>query len=237
LRPIHSRGYGGEENHQVRRLLVVGDDEATRRLFRVNLSDDYEIIDTADSEEALALAMEHKPDAILLDMHMPKLSGLDLCSTLQSFSQTHLVPILVVSGAVEDGAKAACAALGASAFFTKPLDFDVLKARLATMKRQTMVPRSEVRVRLRVPLKLHGSNGDGKEFDEGATTENVSLSGFMCTCGTALQKDSVVDVFLSHNGRRQHVGRARCLRSDAREGEAPQYAFRFIEKTEDWILK
>jgi DNA-binding response OmpR family regulator len=220
----------------VRRLLFVDDDEAIRKLFRLNLSDDYEIIDTADPEEALALAMEHKPDAILLDIHMPKLSGVDLCNTFHSFSQTHLVPILVISGALSESTKEMCAALGACAFFSKPIDFDLLKTRLATIKRQTMVPRSEVRVRLKVGLRLRGSNGSAEAFETTATTDNVSLSGFMCTCGTAVQKDSVVDVFLASNGGKC-VGRARCVRSDAHEGEAPQYAFRFIGKTENWILK
>lgn len=220
----------------MRRLLFVDDDEAIRKLFRLNLADDYEIIDTADPEEALALAMEHKPDAILLDMHMPKFSGFDLCRTFHSFSQTHLVPILVISGALTDGTKEACAALGASAFFAKPIDFDALKARLATIKRHTMVPRSEVRVRLKIPLELRGSNGSGTEFEETATTENVSLSGFMCYCATTLQNDSVVEVFLAKNGR-QRVARARCVRADVREGEPTQYAFRFIEKTDNWILK
>ena len=71
------------EMPHVRRLLIVDDDEAIRRLFRLNLAEDYEIIDTDDPEQALALAMEHKPDAILLDMHMPKFSGFDLCRTIQ----------------------------------------------------------------------------------------------------------------------------------------------------------
>ena len=220
----------------MRRLLFVDDDEAIRKLLRVSLSDDYEIIDTADPEEALALAMEHKPDAILLDMHMPKFSGLDLCRTFHSFSQTHLVPILVISGALTDATREACAALGAAAFFTKPIDFEALKARLATIKRRTMVPRSEVRVRLRIPLKLRGSNGNGTLFESEATTENVSLSGFMCTSTGAVPNDSVVEVFLRNNGGRR-VARARCVRSDVRDGEPTQYAFRFIEKTEDWILK
>ena len=220
----------------MRRLLFVDDDEAIRKLFRLNLSDDYEIIDTADPEEALALAMEHKPDAILLDMHMPKFSGFDLCRTFHSFSQTHLVPILVISGALTESTKEACAALGASGFFAKPIDFEALKARLATIKRHTMVPRSEVRVRLKIALKLLGTDGNGGGFEETATTENVSLSGFMCTSPAPLQNDSVVEVFLAKNGN-QRVARARCVRSDQREGEPTQYAFRFIERTQNWILK
>ena len=160
--------------------MIVDDDEAIRKLFRLQLADEYEIIDTADPEQALALAMEHKPDAILLDMHMPKFSGFDLCRTFNSFSQTNLVPIFVISGALKEDEKESCAALGAAGFFGKPIDFDALRARLATVKRQTMVPRSEVRVRLRVPVKLHGNDVHGREFEETTVTENVSLSGFIC---------------------------------------------------------
>ena len=219
----------------MRRLLIVDDDEAIRRLFRLNLADDYEIIDTADPEQALGLAMEHKPDAILLDMQMPKFSGFDLCRTFNSFSQTHLVPIFVISGAMRDDEKEACAALGASGFFGKPIDFDALRARLATVKRQTTVPRSEVRVQIRVPVNVHGTDINGTAFRELTTTENVSLSGLLCTCKAVLKNESVVEVFLANMGQR-FVGKARCVRKDTREGETPQYAFRFIGKPENWIL-
>ena len=84
-----------------------------------------------------------------------------------------------------------------------------------------MVPRSEVRVRLRIPLKLCGSNGNGSRFEARAVTENVSLSGFLCTSAGAIPNDSVVEVFLAKNGG-QRVARARCVRSEAREGEPPR---------------
>ena len=54
------------------RLLVVDDDDAIRRLIRLNLADHYEVLDTAEPEQALALALENKPDAILLDLRMPE---------------------------------------------------------------------------------------------------------------------------------------------------------------------
>jgi CheY-like chemotaxis protein len=220
----------------VRRLLIVDDDAAIRRLFRLNLAEDYEIIDTEDPEQALALAMEHKPDAILLDMNMPKFSGFDLCRTFNSFSQTQLVPIFVVSGAMKESDKESCAALGAAGFFGKPIDFDALKSSLAKVKRHRMVPRSEVRVQIRVPVKIRGTDLAGKEFEELTATENVSLSGFLCICKAALQSDSVVEVYLTNAGDRL-VGTARCVRCDLREGEPPQYAFRFIQRTGTWILQ
>jgi two-component system nitrate/nitrite response regulator NarL len=57
------------------KLLVVDDDEAMRRLIRLELNDTFEVIDSGEPHEGLALALEHKPHAILLDLRMPKYSG------------------------------------------------------------------------------------------------------------------------------------------------------------------
>jgi CheY-like chemotaxis protein len=111
----------------MKRLLIVDDDDAMRRLFRINLSDNYEIIDTADPEQALALAMEHKPDAILMDLQMPKFSGLDLCRAFSSISKTQPIPIFVVSGETGMEAKESCRGMGTSGYFEKPIDFDALR--------------------------------------------------------------------------------------------------------------
>src|SRR5437762_10100390 len=67
--------------NEMNKLLVVDDDEAMRKVIRLNLADSYEVIDTGEPEHALALALEHKPDAILLDLRMPKYSGFELCQT------------------------------------------------------------------------------------------------------------------------------------------------------------
>jgi two-component system phosphate regulon response regulator PhoB len=72
-------------------------------MVRLNLTDLYEVFDTGQPEEALALALEHKPDAILLDPRMPGYSGFELCKTLTSLSATQLIPVFVISG--EGGAK------------------------------------------------------------------------------------------------------------------------------------
>ncbi|HYL69584.1 MAG TPA: response regulator [Candidatus Limnocylindria bacterium] len=220
----------------MRRLLIVDDDAAVRKLFRLNLADDYEIIDTDDAEHALGLALEHKPDAILLDLRMPKFSGFDLCRTFSSLSKTHLIPIFVVSGDQGATTADACKELGAAGFFGKPVDFEALKARLSKIKRHIAVPRSEVRVQLAVPLKLRGLDIHGSPFEETAITENVSLSGFLCRCVAELQKDSVVQVFLAR-GSNKPAGEARCVRTEKSEGSGSQYGFRFIEKTSEWILQ
>src|SRR5258707_10006684 len=115
------------------RLLVVDDDDAIGRLIRLTLADSYEVLDTADPEQALALALENKPDAILLDLRMPRYSGFQLCQTFATFTATQLIPIVVVSGEAGSRTKELCRDLGAAAYFEKPVDFDSLRLRLVVM--------------------------------------------------------------------------------------------------------
>jgi DNA-binding response OmpR family regulator len=218
------------------RLLVVDGDEAIRRLFDLNLGDDYEIIDTDDPEKARALSLEHKPAAILLDVGMPKLSDPELCQLLHRFSQANLIPILAISSDPCERAQQVCVALGVSGLFPKPIDFEALKARLITLHRRAMVPRSELRIRLKVPLKLRGTDGNGIDFETATTTDNVSLNGFYGTVPAQILEGGMVEVYLAHDGK-QLAGRARCVRKDAREGEPSFYAFRFVERTGNWILR
>jgi len=219
----------------MRRLLIVDDDEAMRRLFRLNLSDNYEIVDTADPERALALAMEHKPDAILMDLRMPKHSGLGLCRALSAINKAEPVPIFIVSGETASEIKQSCKEMGTAGYFEKPVDFDALRVSLAKVKRQTQVPRAEVRVQIRVELKLSGTDSNGKQFKESTFTENVSVNSFFCACVATLEPDSVVEVFIAR-GNDQNVGKARVVRSEERPGASSLYGFRFIEKKGEWIL-
>jgi DNA-binding response OmpR family regulator len=82
---------------QLHKILTVDDDEATLNLMRTRLSEVYEVICTMDPEKALGLALEHKPDAVLLDLMMPKFSGFELCQSLRSLSYTSAIPIIVIT--------------------------------------------------------------------------------------------------------------------------------------------
>ena len=221
----------------MQKLLVIDDEEPMRRLLRVNLSDSYEIIDTGDPEQGLALAMQNKPSAILLDLRMPRFSGFELCRTFTALTSTQLTPVFIVSGEAGSTTKSLCKELGATAYFEKPIDFDLLRSRLAeVLNAKRPERRSEVRVRLRVPLKLRGTDSKGKPFEECTHTEDVSLSAFLCGCAASLNSDSVVQVFLLSDGE-QLIGRARVVRSESTETPYPRYAFRFVEKSGQWVLQ
>ena len=219
------------------KLLVVDDDAALRRLMRLELSDAYEIIDSGEPELGLALALEHKPNAILLDLRMPKYSGYELLQTYASFSRTQMIPVIIVSGEAGAQTKEHCKQLGAAAYFEKPIDFDELRACLQRVaKANRLIPRTEVRVRLRVPLKLKKANSPGQNSEAAATTENVSLSGFLCTCSADFPVNSIVDVYLTSGGE-AYVGKAKIIHCDSKTVPLRHYGCSFIEKKGPWVLQ
>lgn len=80
------------------RILIVDDDDAYRSVIKEHLSRQYEIIDTPFPEDALVMAVEQEPDAVLMDLSMPGLSGFELCQTLSSLSFTQRIPIFIITG-------------------------------------------------------------------------------------------------------------------------------------------
>lgn len=220
------------------KLLVVDDDDAVRRFMRVSLSHRHEIVDTAVPDEALAMALEHKPDAILLDLRMPRYSGYELCHTLSSLSATQLIPVIIVSGEAGERTKQLCKELGAVAYFEKPLEVDQLLSFLdTTLKKRRVERRGEVRVRLNFALAL---SIDGNQQETGSsevltTSENLALNSFLCSAAVRLDVGSLVAVRTGGVGG-DVVGTARVVRFETRQDSLTRYAFRFVTKTGAWIL-
>ncbi|MGD0956841.1 MAG: response regulator [Candidatus Acidiferrales bacterium] len=219
------------------KILIVDDDADMRDLHKMRLSDTYEILDTEDPEEALGLALEHKPTAILLDLMMPRLSGFELCHTLHTLSYTSRIPIFVITGESAAKYKQHCEGLGASAFFEKPVDYKELKKKLAEAL-QTNQPerRAHVRVTMRVVLKLGGKDSTGKPFKISTVTENLSPGGFLAGCAATLNQGDVVEVFVVGDGER-FAGRAKAVRCEARGAPWQRYGFQFLETTSEWVLQ
>ncbi len=221
----------------MQKILIVDDDQAMRNLMKIRLADTYEVINTGDPERAIGLTLEHKPDAILLDLMMPKFSGFELCQSLRSLSYTALIPIFVITG--ESGAKYKehCQNLGATGYFEKPVDFKELKNRLSVeLQEKKPERRAHVRVRMRIALKLRGTDASGRQFEEITSTDNVSAGGFLCNCMSSLLKDTIVDVILA-SGAERFVGRARVVRKESSGTPWQRYGFQLKEKTQDWVLQ
>jgi CheY-like chemotaxis protein len=211
----------------VPRILVVDDDEAVRAVIKEHLSSNYEIVETGASETVLSLTVAHRPDAILLDLSMPGLSGFELCRALTSLSFTQQIPIVIVSGQDERNS-AFCLNLGAVRYFRKPLDFTKLKAGLAQVLKETRDDRrSHVRFALRAILKLRAKSKDGSHLEIRAVTENIGSGGFLCACSLPFEEVSLVEVF-SWDEREYYLGQARLVRIEQACTSNPRYAFQFM---------
>lgn len=219
------------------RVLIIDDDEAIRRMLRFRLKESYEIIDTASPEEGLILALQHKPDAILVDLMMPGHTGFEVCQTLAGLSFTQLIPVFVISGAPKAIYKDFCDALGAQGYFEKPIDFDSLQARLAAVvSKERENRRREARIRLRVGLKLRGRDTRENPFEILAFTEDVSRRGFACGLNVLLGRNAVVEVFLWIPTAHRFTGEARLAWLKSPDKPEQTCGFEFLGEPREWIF-
>jgi len=123
-------------------VLVVDDDFANRVLLtRLLARAGYEPLAAVDGMSALAAARSDPPDAILLDVGLPDLDGLDVCRGLRSDPATAITPIILVTGRSDPRDVVVGLDAGADDFLTKPFDHAELLARVrsALRLRQAMV--------------------------------------------------------------------------------------------------
>jgi CheY-like chemotaxis protein len=101
-------------------VLVVDDDDAVRTLMRRTLArEGFRVIEAPGGEEGLALAREHRPDVVTLDVIMPGMDGWSVLSAMKADPGLRDVPVVMLTIADERGLGFA---LGASEFLTKPVD-------------------------------------------------------------------------------------------------------------------
>ena len=181
----------------MKKLLIVDDDEALRGLYQRRLSGSYQVFTTGDPEQALALALEHKPDAVILDLKMPKVDGFALSQNFRSLSYTSNLPIFVITGQSTDFRKE-FRDLGAAGYFQKPIDFAQLKQKLATTldSQPSHAEHRSGALSMKVSVKLEGEDERGEKFSELTQTEAVSADGFECTSRRKLKQGSSLNVSL-----------------------------------------
>lgn len=212
----------------MKRILAVDDDQQMRSLIREHLDGTYEIFDTGDPASAFMMTLQCEPDAILLDLSIPELSGFELCWILASLTFAQQTPILIVSG--QDARNETfCKNLGAVEYVRKPIDFerlkDLLKAVLTTKLRKRW---TEVGIQSSVPLLLKGTYKDAKSLEAKAVAETMSSEGFQCTCAATLEGNATFEVFLA-GGAGLLLGAASIALT---EGASPhqRYQFKFVQQ-------
>jgi two-component system cell cycle response regulator DivK len=104
-----------------RTVLHIEDNEYNRKIVRQLLSrTTYRLLEAADGEEGLAVAKRELPDLILMDVQLPKLSGLDATRLLRADPRTANIPLVVVTSFALSGDDRKAIDAGASAYLAKP---------------------------------------------------------------------------------------------------------------------
>jgi two-component system, OmpR family, response regulator MprA len=162
------------------RVLVVDDDRAVRDALRRALTlGGYEVQVSEDGEQALELVVQQVPDAVVLDVGMPGIDGLEVCRRLRRLGNRVPILILTARDAVADRIDGLD--VGADDYMVKPFDVEELKARLRALLRRASPegdPESLSFAELRLDSARHGVQV-GERFVELTRTEYQLLELLM----------------------------------------------------------
>ena len=122
------------------RILVVDDERPIRRFLNASLGGQYTVLEAATGEEALRMAVSGRPDAIILDLGLPDMDGLEVTRRLREWTQ---IPIIIVSVRDQEETKIAALDAGADDYLTKPFGVGELTARVRVALRRSAAPEAE----------------------------------------------------------------------------------------------
>ena len=116
------------------RILMVEDNEMNRDALSRRLQrKGYEVIVATDGKQGLALARSAQPDLILMDLSLPEIDGWQATRCLKADAATEHIPLIVLSSHAMAGDREKAFATGCDDFDTKPVDFQRLLAKIATL--------------------------------------------------------------------------------------------------------
>lgn len=129
-------------------ILVIEDDPAILRGLTDNLKfESYEVLTAMNGETGLQLARDRKPDLILLDLMLPKLSGYEVCRKLRA--EGNQTPLLMLTARGEETDRILGLDLGADDYVTKPFSVRELMARIRALLRRVQAPKTSLPDELR----------------------------------------------------------------------------------------
>ena len=183
---------------QPTRVAVVDDDRFVREMLELGLSREGFIVKTAsDGQAALQLVREWDPEAIVLDVMMPKIDGLALLPKLREITQC---PILMLTAKGETADKVASLGAGADDYLVKPFIFEELIARLqAKLRRPQLIEEQVVRWHEVAINPATREAWRGRESLDLTQREFDLLSVFMREPRRVFSKDHLLELVWGHD--------------------------------------
>lgn len=109
-----------QDDTKSRRILLVEDDDALANVYMMRLrAENFDVARVANGEDALAAAKDHKPDLVLLDAMMPKVSGFDVLDILRNTPETANLKIIMLTALSQESDKQRAQGLGVDDYLVK----------------------------------------------------------------------------------------------------------------------
>jgi diguanylate cyclase (GGDEF)-like protein len=157
-----------DSTHGRPKLLVVDDQPINIQVMYRCFAGDYQVFMATNGEQALSLCKSNPPDLILLDVVMPGVDGFEVCARLKADESTRHIPVIFVTAHTDPAQETHGLSLGAVDFIAKPINPDVVRARVKT--HLTLKFQSDL---LRKLVFLDGLTGvfNRRYFDQQMSTE------------------------------------------------------------------
>jgi len=177
------------------KILIVEDEPNMVAGLRDNFEyEGYQVITAGDGVEGLRRALADSPDLVVLDVMMPKLSGLDVCKQLKAKRPS--IPVIMLTARGQEVDKVVGLELGADDYVTKPFSIRELLARVkAVLRRAQTLPRDQDRYSfsdVEVDLRGHQVRRRGKPLEFSAKEFDL-LKYFVCHPGETLSRERLLN--------------------------------------------
>jgi DNA-binding response OmpR family regulator len=130
-------------------VLIIDDERDIAELTRVTLeAEGYDVLVASNGTSGLEIAGNHNPDAVIVDIRMPDIDGLEVCRRLRSEPRTAMLPVMMLTAACTESDRVVGLEIGADDYVTKPFSPRELSARVkALIRRATLHEQSPTTVR------------------------------------------------------------------------------------------
>lgn len=184
-------------------ILIVEDERDLLDVLCYHLErEGYRCRQAGDGEAALAEVQRARPDLIVLDRMLPKLSGDEVATRLKRDARTADVPIIMLTAKAEEVDELVGFALGADDYVRKPFSVKLLLARIAALLRRDHAARAQHEVLASGPIVLDRTRHEVTVEGRPATltaTEFRALAALMAGGGRVLERGQLIDAALGEN--------------------------------------
>jgi len=177
-------------------VLIVDDEVAIVTMLRYNLEKEgFAVSEAADGEEALTRIAERKPDVVLLDWMLPRVSGIEVCRQIRRAPKLRALPVIMLTARGEESDRIRGLNCGADDYVTKPFSPAELVARIRTVMRRTNRDTSQEHLQFAdivMDLAAYRVIRDGQPIHLGPTEFRL-LRFFMLQPGRVYSREQLLD--------------------------------------------